>query len=138
MTPPQTPSPASRASGDDDPTTVVRREERLLVSTVVRATERVRLERFVVTERRTVTLDVSHEEVRLTREPIRDGVVAPAGERASDRAPVVVVLHEERVVVSTTVVPMERVTLSTRMVTDDVLVEATLGREQIDVDPLER
>lgn len=118
--------------GDDTGVELVRREERLLVSTEVHATERVRLERFIVTEQRTVTVDVRHEEVRLTREPLDSGGPLPSTRQpSSDRAPVVVVLREEQVVVSTTVVPVERVTLTVHTVTEDHLVDAVLGHEEV-------
>ncbi|MFJ3383640.1 MULTISPECIES: DUF2382 domain-containing protein [unclassified Curtobacterium] len=120
------------AFGDDEGIDVVRREERLLVSTEVFATERVRLERCIITEQRTVTLDVRHEEVRLTREPLDSGASLPGTNQPSaDRAPVVVVLREEQVVVTTTVVPVERVTLTVHSVTEDRLVDAVLGHDEV-------
>ncbi|KQO62687.1 YsnF/AvaK domain-containing protein [Curtobacterium sp. Leaf261] len=112
---------------------VVRHEEQLRVSTDVVATERVRLERVVVTEQRTITVDVSHEEIRLTREPIVGGGPVPADAPAA-RGPVVVVLHEERIALVRTVVPVERVTMTTRSVTEDVLVAEDLRYEDVDVE----
>lgn len=123
------------APGDDDQeATVVRHEERLLVGTEVHATERVRLERFIVTEQRTITVDVRREEVRLVREPLADGPALPADSTAPAREPVVVVLHEEQVVVSKRIVPVERVTLTVHTVTEDHPVDAVLRHEEVTVD----
>ncbi|PZE64539.1 YsnF/AvaK domain-containing protein [Curtobacterium sp. MCBD17_021] len=129
MTSPHTPR---RPSAADDEIEVVRHEERLAVRTELHATERVRLERVVVTEQRTISVDVSHEEVRLTREPITGGTRLPGAE-VPVREPIVVVLHEEQVTVTKTVVPVERVTLSTHRVSDDHVVTETLGHEEVDV-----
>ncbi|PZE94133.1 hypothetical protein DEI95_05740 [Curtobacterium sp. MCBD17_008] len=121
-------------SDADDHVEVVRSEERLAVTTERHATERVRLERYIVTEQRTVTVDVSREEIRLTREPITGGTRLPAGAGDTVREPIVVVLHEEQLVVTKTVVPVERVTLTTHTVTQDVVVDETLRHEVVDVD----
>ena len=115
--------------------TVVRSEERLQVRAVVRPRERVRLVKHVVTEYVTQTVAVRREEVRLEREPV-DGVVedgrddaAGAGREPFAQDDVELVLHQERVVVSVEVVPVERVRLavhthsSRAQVTDDVRVE---------------
>lgn len=128
MTSPSNPLPTS-----GDHVDVVRREERLLLGTEVHATERVRLERYIVTEQQTFTVDVSREEVRLVREPITGGTRLPAGTTVGDREPIVVVLHEEQVLVTKTVVPVERVTLHTHRVTEDQVVTETLGHEEVDV-----
>ena len=123
------------APGDDDrEATVVLHEEHLLVGTEVHATERVRLERYVVTEQRTITVDVRREEVRLIREPLVDGPALPADRPAPTREPIVVVLHQEQVVVSKRVVPVERVTLTVHTVTEHRPVDAVLRHEEVTVD----
>ncbi|PZF15632.1 hypothetical protein DEJ25_02680 [Curtobacterium sp. MCPF17_011] len=122
------------ASDADDHVEVVRSEERLAVTTERHATERVRLERYIVTEQRTVTVDVSREEVRLTREPITGDTRLPVATGDTVREPIVVVLHEEQLVVSKVVVPVERVTLTTHTVTHDVVVDETLRHEVVHVD----
>jgi uncharacterized protein (TIGR02271 family) len=118
----------------DDGIAVVLHEEHLLVGTEVHETERVRLERYIVTEQRTITVDVRREEVRLIREPLVDGPALPADRPAPSREPVVVVLHQEQVVVSKRVVPVERVTLTVHTVTDDREVDAVLRHEEVTVD----
>jgi uncharacterized protein (TIGR02271 family) len=121
--------------GDDDhDVSVIRHEEHLLVGTEVHATERVRLERYVVTERRTITVDVSREEVRLVREPVAGHPVLPADRTAETREPIVVVLREEQVDVVKRVVPVERVTLTVHTVTEDRPVEAVLRHEEVTTD----
>lgn len=121
--------------GDDDPeATVVLHEERLLVGTEVHATERVRLERYIVTEQRTITVDVRREEVRLTREPLVDGPALSVDSPVPTREPIVVVLRQEQVVVSKRIVPVERVTLTVHTVTEDRPVDAALRREEVTVD----
>lgn len=126
--------PGDVTSGEADRTGLTRSEERLRVGTETVPIERVRLERVVVTEERTVTVEVSREEIRLSREPIT-GSEGALGARAGDRAPIVVVLHEEQVVVTKTVVPVERVTLHVDVVTDERQISESLRREQIEYLP---
>ncbi|WKK71888.1 DUF2382 domain-containing protein [Rathayibacter oskolensis] len=57
-----------------DPVSVIRSEERLEVTTVRTATERVRIRRVIVTEERTVTVSLRREELVIEREPL-DGAV---------------------------------------------------------------
>ena len=132
MTDHHVPQPAP--GGDDPEVTVVRHEEHLLVGTEVRATERVRLERYIVTEQRTITVDVRREEVRLVREPLGDGPALPADTPAPSREPIVVVLHQEQVVVSKRIVPVERVTLTVHSVSEDRQVDAALRHEAVTFD----
>jgi uncharacterized protein (TIGR02271 family) len=121
--------------GDDAPEfAVVRHEEHLLVGTEVHATERVRLERYIVTEQRTITVDVRREEVRLTREPVADGHALSADSVVPTREPIVVVLHREEVVVSKRIMPVERVTLTVHTVTEDRAVDAVLRHEEVTTD----
>jgi len=119
------------AGGTDDAMT--RSEERLHVGTETREAGRVRLRKYVVTENVTQTVPVSHEEVRVEREPItdanRDAALAgePIGEAEHE-----VVLRAERPVVEKEAVPVERVRLGTETVTEDAEVNETLRKEQID------
>ncbi|MCJ1688574.1 YsnF/AvaK domain-containing protein [Rathayibacter sp. VKM Ac-2927] len=113
--------------------TVIRHEERLTVSTQRLATERVRIERVIVTEQRTVTVDVRREELRITREPLPEGSLIPAGASTIETEPLVMVLHEEQIAIVKTVVPVERVTVTTEPVVEDQEVTAALGQEVVDV-----
>jgi uncharacterized protein (TIGR02271 family) len=128
------------ASGHDTsgPTTddaMTRSEEQLHVGTERVETGRARLRKHVVTEEQTVTVPVSHEEVRLEREPITDGNVgsATSGPNLSDEEHEVV-LTEERPVVQKETVPVERVKLGTETVTDEERVTEDVRHEEIDVD----
>lgn len=110
---------------------LIRSEEHLQVGTEKVATGRVWLQKFVVTQEQTITVSVSHEEVRVVREPIAEGAVpepVPAGDRATE-----VILTEERIVVSKQVVPVERVRLQTQTITEQREVTETVRREQITV-----
>jgi uncharacterized protein (TIGR02271 family) len=114
---------------------MTRSEERLHVGTERVETGRARLRKHVVTEQRTVTVPVSHEEVRLEREPITDGNVgsATSGPDLSDEEHEVV-LTEERPVVQMETVPVERVKLGTETVTDERTVTEDVRHEEIEID----
>ena len=109
---------------------MTRSEERLVVGTARRITGRARLQKFVTTETVTIEVLVRREEVRLVHEPASDAdlgvdVAEPAGGRLVDPSPQehVLVLHEERPVVTMEVVPVERV----RMVVDTVTASETVS-----------
>ena len=87
----------------------------------------------MVTEQQQVTVPVSHEEVRLEREPITDANVGDAFEGAEiTEAEHEVTLHAERPVVSTETVPVERVRLGTETVRDQETVHGEVRKEQIE------
>jgi uncharacterized protein (TIGR02271 family) len=120
-------------SGTDDAMT--RSEERLHVGTESVETGRVRLRKRIVTENVTQTVPVSHEEVTLEREPISD---ANRGDAMSgsdfQEEETEVTLHAEQPVTSKETVPVERVSLGKRKVTDEQTVSETVRKEQIDTD----
>ncbi|ALE82163.1 DUF2382 domain-containing protein [Pseudonocardia sp. HH130629-09] len=120
----------ARTGGDD---AIVRHEEYLRVGTETEETGRVALRKYVVTEDQTVTVPVSHEEVRLEREPI-DGTEATARPGAIGEAEQEVILHRERPVVDKTTEAVEKVRLGTRTVTEDEKVSDTVRKERIEVD----
>ncbi|MFF4599600.1 PRC and DUF2382 domain-containing protein [Amycolatopsis sp. NPDC001319] len=111
---------------------MIRSEERLHVGTEQVETGHVRLRKYVVTEEQQVTVPVSHEEVRLEREPIteaRGGTGrAELGEQEQD-----VVLHAEKPVISKETVPVERARLNTETVTEEQTVTGEVRKEQFDV-----
>ncbi len=117
--------------GTDDAMT--RSEERLHVGTERVQAGRARLRKYVVTEDVTQTVPVSHEEVRLEREPItdanRDAALSGADITEEEHE---VTLRAERPVVEKEVVPVERVRLATETVTEQHEVSETLRKEQID------
>ena len=112
---------------------MTRSEERLNVGKETVEAGRARLRKHVVTENVTRTVPVSHEEVRLEREPIteanRDAAVS--GEPISEDEHEVT-LRAERPVVEKETVPVERVRLATDTVTEDAQVSDSVRKEQID------
>lgn len=118
---------------------MIRSEEQLHVATTTRASERVRLRKYVVTEERTITVSIRREELRLEREPITDVGSEPEAAAPSLRvdAPAEqyeMVLHEEQVFVEKRVVPVERVTLTKEVVTEQKQITEQVRREQIETD----
>jgi uncharacterized protein (TIGR02271 family) len=112
---------------------VVRSEERLVVRTDLRPTRRLRLRKRVVTEEVTHTVTVRREELVVDEEDLTGTTAAPGAQHDFGDREVEIVLHEERVVTSTRVVPVERVRVRVTTVTDQVEVEEVLRREEIDV-----
>jgi uncharacterized protein (TIGR02271 family) len=129
-------------SGPSTDDAMTRSEEQLHVGTRSEEAGRARLRKYVVTEQVSQTVPVSHEEVRVEREPITD-----ANRSAATDGPAIseeeheVVLHEERPVVEKEVVPVERVRMTKETVTDEQTVNDQVRKERIeteDVDPATR
>jgi len=122
-------------SGPTTDDAMTRSEERLNVGTQTVESGRARLRKFVVTENVTTTVPVSHEEVRIEREPITDANIGNAldGPAISEEEHEVV-LHAERPVVAKETVPVERVRLDTQTVTEQETVTDTVRKEQIEAD----
>lgn len=137
--------PGLRQSGTDDPagpdqaTTVtarnhlIRSEEQLNVRTRRVPSGRVRLEKFVVTETRTITVEVSHEETRLIHLDSTD--VEGSGTAVDDDSDRWLILSEEQVVVTKVVVPRERIRLQRNTIVEDRQVTEQVRHERIDVNP---
>jgi uncharacterized protein (TIGR02271 family) len=122
-------------SGPTTDNAMTRSEEHLQVGTQRVEAGRARLRKFVVTENQTVNVPVSHEEVRVEREPITDANYGDAmdGPAISEEEHEVV-LHAERPVVSKEATPVERVRLDTQTVTEQQQVTEQVRKEQIEVD----
>jgi uncharacterized protein (TIGR02271 family) len=122
-------------SGPTTDNAMTRSEEQLRVGTQQVEAGRARLRKYVVTENVTTTVPVSHEEVRIEREPITDANVGNAldGPAISEEEHEVV-LHAERPVVAKEAVPVERVRLDTQTVTEQETVTDTVRKEQIEAD----
>jgi uncharacterized protein (TIGR02271 family) len=118
-----------QAGGD----AMTRSEERLRVGTENAAVGRARLRKYVVTENVSTTVPVTHEEVRVEREPVtednRDAAVA--GQDISE-AEHEITLHAERPAVTKETVPVERVRLGAETVTEEQQVTEQVRKEQID------
>ncbi|MER5256974.1 MULTISPECIES: PRC and DUF2382 domain-containing protein [unclassified Streptomyces] len=120
------------AAGDDSKADeMIRSEERLRVGTEETEVGQARLRKVVVTEDVKTSVPISHEEVRVVREPIREGdrTRANIGEEQTE-----VTLHAEKAVVSKESVPVERVRLETEKVTETQEVSDTVRKEQIEFD----
>ncbi len=117
---------------------MTRSEEQLRIGTETIEGGRARLRKYVVTENVSTTVPVSHEEVRLEREPITDANrdAALSGEPISEEEHEVI-LRAERPVVAKEAVPVERVRLATETVTEDAPVNETVRKEQIEEPDLE-
>ncbi len=143
----ETPEPQSRehagredvagrdTSGPTTDTAMTRSEEQLTVDTETVAAGKARLRKYVVTENVTQTVPVSHEEVRIEREPItdanRDQAMAGGGITSEEHE---VTLHAEQPVVAKETVPVERVRMGTETVAGEQTVSDEVRKEQIETD----
>jgi uncharacterized protein (TIGR02271 family) len=114
---------------------MTRSEEQLHVGTEAYESGRARLRKYVVTEEQQVSVPVTHEEVRVEREPITDANrdAALSGPEITE-AEHEVVLHEERPTVSKTTVPKERVRMTTEQVTGEEVVSEEVRKERIEAE----
>ncbi|MEV0681386.1 PRC and DUF2382 domain-containing protein [Actinosynnema sp. NPDC050436] len=117
-----------RATTRDDQS-VTRYEERLDVGTREVEAGRVRLVKHIVTEERTVTVPVTHEEVRVVREPA-DGTHGgkPFAEEEAE-----VTLRRQEPVVQKHAEAVENVRLDKETVTEQHEVAGTVRREEVDI-----
>src|SRR6185437_9127693 len=117
-------------SGPTTDTAMTRSEEHLRAGTETQEVGRARLRKHVVTEHEQVTVPVSHEEVRVEREPITD-----ANRGAADSGPAIseeeheVTLRAERPVVTTEAEAVERVRLGTETVREQETVGGEVRKE---------
>jgi uncharacterized protein (TIGR02271 family) len=127
--------PGQDVSGPNTDSAMTRSEEQVDVGTERVQAGRARLRKYVVTENVTQTVPVSHEEVRLEREPITDANIGAAtdGPDISEEEHEVT-LSAERPVVAKEAVPVERVRLGTETVTEQQAVNEQVRKEQIDLD----
>ncbi len=122
-------------SGPSTDDAMTRSEEQLRVGTEKVESGRARLRKYVVTENVTHTVPVSHEEVRIEREPITEANrgAATSGPDISEEEHEVT-LHAERPVVEKETVPVERVRLGTETVTENQEVTEEVRKEKIETD----
>ena len=122
-------------SGPTTDSAMTRSEEQLHVGTEKVETGRARLRKYVVTETETRTVPVSHEEVRVEREPITDANAGAAldGPAISEEEHEVV-LTAEKPVVAKEAVPVERVRLDKETVTEQAQVTEDVRKEQIELE----
>ena len=118
--------------------TMIRSEERLLIGTELVESGRVRVSKFIVTQDVTLTVRLRREEVRLEWLPAGEPGSSAAGPGEAVRPEdFELILHAEQPVVTTQVVPVERVRLATRIVTGNVTVNETLRKEQVSAPEVE-
>ena len=117
-------------------------EQRLAVATEWTVSGRVRVQRRIVTERRTVEIEVRREIVELHGDALdfREGLLVgteldgpPVERPVGDAQPLVVVLREEVPVVTMQVRPYEQVTLLSTLVSAVDTVTDTVQREQVEM-----
>ena len=122
-------------SGPTTDDAMTRSEERLHAATQRVEAGRARLRKYIVTEQQQVSVPVTREEVRVEREPITEANrdAALAGPDISEEEHEVV-LTEERPIVTTEAVPVERVRLSKEQVTDEQTVTADVRKERIELE----
>jgi uncharacterized protein (TIGR02271 family) len=123
------------SSGPDTDDAVTRSEEQLRLGTERVSTGKARLRKYVVTENVTTTVPVSHEEVRVEREPIteanRDEAMAGGDITTEEHE---VDLSAEKLTVDKEVVPVERVRMDVETVTEDHQVSEEVRKEQVEAD----
>ncbi|MEU8649838.1 PRC and DUF2382 domain-containing protein [Streptomyces sp. NPDC048737] len=117
---------------------MTRSEEQMHVGVERRETGRARLRKYVVTEEVETTVPVRREEVRVEREPIteanRDAALSGPDITEAEHE---VVLHEERPVVETETVPVERVRLTTDEHTEEETVRGQVRKERLEAEGAE-
>jgi len=128
----QTTTATSGTAADD---AMTRSEERLRVGKETREAGRARLRKYVTVEEQQVTVPVRREQVRVEREPITEENIdrAMAGPDITE-AEHEVILHEERPVVTTEEVPVERVRLEKETVTEQETVGGQVRKEHIETE----
>jgi uncharacterized protein (TIGR02271 family) len=137
--PPRAAAPTSLSGpgAEAEPGWLVRSEERLRVLTDTVVTGRVRVRKYLVTEQRTFTVEVTREEISVEQEEVppaeRTSLPAGSAEPLSEQV-LELVRHEERVVVTKEVVPVERVRVVRRVVTEPEIVRGVVRREVLDVE----
>lgn len=122
-------------SGPDTDDAMTRSEERLHVGTRQQAAGKARLRKYIVSEQVTKTVPVSHDEVRVTREPITDanrGDALSGGDLTEEEHEVT--LMADQVVTEKETVPVERIRLDTETVTEQQQVTEDVRHEEIEMD----
>ncbi|MDX8028727.1 PRC and DUF2382 domain-containing protein [Lentzea sp. BCCO 10_0856] len=120
---------AGRGRGTGDAAEVTLSEEKLDVGTRSVETGRVRLVKHTVTEQRNVTVPVTHEEVRVVREPAEGSTgKAFADEQAE------ITLHREEPVVQKRTEAVERVRLEKDAVTEQKDIKGEVRKERVEVE----
>lgn len=122
-------------SGPTTDNAMTRSEERLRAGTEEVVAGKARLRKYVVTEQQQVTVPVRKEKVRLETEPITDGNIGDAtGGPAISEEEHEIVLSEERPVVATEAVPVERVRIEKDVEQVEETVTGEVRKERIETE----
>jgi uncharacterized protein (TIGR02271 family) len=122
-------------SGPNTDDAMTRSEEHLVAGTQQTEVGKARLRKYVTTETEQVQVPVSHEEVRIEREPITDAnrdAAYSGGDITEEEHEVT--LRAEKPVVGTETEAVERVRLGKETVTDTETVSGEVRKEQIEFD----
>jgi uncharacterized protein (TIGR02271 family) len=111
---------------------LVRTEERISVGTQTMETGRVKIRKYVDTEPVEQAVKITREEYDVERVPITEGERLSGDITEGERE---IILHEERAVLRKEAVPVERVRLVTRKVTEDQTIRDEVRKERIEVEP---
>jgi uncharacterized protein (TIGR02271 family) len=112
---------------------LTRSEERLKIGTERQRVGVAHLRKYVVTEEQQMTVPVSHEEVRLVREPItqENWAAANTGPDFAESA-LDIELFAERPIIDKEIVPVERVRVVKETVTEQQTVRGEIRKEHIE------
>ncbi|MHA6758836.1 PRC and DUF2382 domain-containing protein [Streptacidiphilus sp. PAMC 29251] len=119
--------------GVPEPIEFVCREERLDISTEWRVLGQARLRKYVTAEQVERRVPVIRERIRVERVPVGAEERAQLTDQAIAESTEEVTLHEQRVIVRKTVVPVERIRLVTERFTEEEIIRDELHREHIQV-----
>jgi stress response protein YsnF len=141
------PPSGSATAATPEQAAMTRSEERARVATETVPTSRAVLRKTRIVEDRTFSVPLGRDQVQVAYEPLPDSGPAPVTAQPPEGSPQAedqavadaddegwVVLYEERLVVRTEWVPVERVRLRTAGVQAEEVVHVDLRRERIDVD----
>lgn len=125
------PAQSPREGAEAPMTEITRSEEQLRVGTERHEAGRVHVHKWIETEMVERTVPVSHEEIRIDREPISGG--RPSADLSIAEDDREIILYEERPVIAKETVPVERVRLRTEQVQDEQTVRGELRKERVEV-----
>ncbi|TDD31692.1 DUF2382 domain-containing protein [Nonomuraea terrae] len=111
---------------------MIRCEEQLHIGKESREKGRVRLHKYVETETVQETVPLSHEEIVIEREPIREGEVTGTYEIGEEDRQLI--LHEERPIVGKETRPVERVHVRKQEIRHEETVEGQVRKERLQID----
>jgi uncharacterized protein (TIGR02271 family) len=111
---------------------MLRSEERLSAGTETVEAGRVRLHKHIVTTQQQITVPIRHEEVHVTREPIKPDEARMDAQLGDEELEVI--LHAERPLVTKEIIAVERVTLNTETIQENREVSDAIRREEIEIE----